>query len=303
MVLAHLSRRFASVTWEEGHELGRGSFGVCYAGTLKGRTGRHADTSWPEMEVAVKVLDPHRTPDADKFMREVEVMANAHRALLGLVAWGHRSGCFCLVTRRMRTDLSYLLKGTLSLPAWNATTKSITALGIAAGMAHLHSRGIIHRDLKPENVLMSEDCRPRVADFGLARSIPLSEQLEMTKDVGTPLYMAPELITGDDYGLPVDVYAWAFIFWQLISGEQVFVDIPMAKNPLAVMNYVVAGGRPKLSVVQDSAHNELLQKCWNQSPSLRLTFAEILQQADKLMIAGCDVGEFNAYRDQMLNPT
>jgi serine/threonine protein kinase len=297
MVLATLSRRFASVVWDKTQELGRGSFGVCYAGTLQARSGSRV--SWPEMAIAVKVIDRDKTLKDDQLMREVEVMTNDHPALLGLIAWGRRNDHFCLVTARMRTDLEHLLTGIVTLPTWDATTRSITALGIAAGLAHLHSRDIIHRDLKPANVLMSDDCRPRVADFGLARNIPVEEQVQMTGGVGTIKYMAPELINDGDYGLPVDVFAWAFIFWRLITLKTLFAECS-SMNEFRIMKYIKEGGRPAIADVLNPVQKELLEKCWDQDPSVRLTFAAILQEPDKLIIDGCDIPAFNAYRDEIL---
>jgi serine/threonine protein kinase len=130
--------------------------------------------------------------------------------------------------------------------------------------------------------------------------MPVGDQFEMTFDVGTPLYMAPELIRGEAYGLSVDMYAWAFIFWRLITRNKLFSDIP-DRSLTGLGDYVVAGGRPKLNDVRDPAQKRLLELCWNQNPSLRPTFREILQDPSKLIICECNVAEFDAYRDEILN--
>ena len=78
-------------------------------------------------------------------------------------------------------------------------------------MKYLHEHGIIHRDLKPENILIDKNYYPKICDFGLARCFPLSltnsYKMTMTGQIGTPLYMAPELLMEEagHYGPEVDV--------------------------------------------------------------------------------------------------
>ena len=77
-------------------------------------------------------------------------------------------------------------------------------------MCYLHKKGIIHRDLKPENILMDNNYNPRICDFGLSRCFPnsltKSINLSMSRNFGTPLYMAPELLADVScYGPGIDV--------------------------------------------------------------------------------------------------
>ena len=86
---------------------------------------------------------------------------------------------------------------------WSPTKKYICLLGISDALRYLHKAGILHRDLKPQNILIDSNYYPKVCDFGYSRcfsnSLTNSMQLSMTGNVGTPLYMAPELFTDDEY--------------------------------------------------------------------------------------------------------
>jgi len=92
---------------------------------------------------------------------------------------------------------------------------------IAIAVQYAHRNGIIHRDLKPDNILLSDDGRPLVTDFGLAKWHREGTMLTRTGQVlGTPNYMSPEQATGrDDADVATDIYALGAILYALITGE------------------------------------------------------------------------------------
>ena len=99
--------------------------------------------------------------------------------------------------------------------------------GLIRGVAYLHSNNVVHRDLKPENILISRangDLRyVKIADFGFARKIDPSNPHQLTRIVGTPGYMSPEVLTpGIGYGLEVDVWALGVIAYILLCGYAPF---------------------------------------------------------------------------------
>lgn len=88
---------------------------------------------------------------------------------------------------------------------------------ILVGLKYLHYRYIIHRDLKPENILIDEHFRAKISDFGISK---YKEDIEGTMDmtfVGTPLYMAPEVLEGKIYGFKCDVWSLGLIFYVLCT--------------------------------------------------------------------------------------
>ncbi len=96
---------------------------------------------------------------------------------------------------------------------------------IARGVGEAHRLGIVHRDLKPGNVLIAEDGTPKVADFGLAKSLAADSGLTRTESIlGSPSYMAPEQAEGKSraVGPPADVYSLGAILYELLTGRPPF---------------------------------------------------------------------------------
>jgi serine/threonine protein kinase len=87
-------------------------------------------------------------------------------------------------------------------------------------MAFAHESDIIHQNLKPSNILLDENHRPRIYNFGSSRGQPLSETLART--VGTPPSAAPELYDDADYDGKADVFSFALILYEIVAGQTAF---------------------------------------------------------------------------------
>ncbi len=103
-----------------------------------------------------------------------------------------------------------------------------TALAVAAALAHAHEHGVVHRDLKPENVIRGRNGQVKILDFGVARVTgpregPLETQLtESGALVGTPAYMSPEQLRGEDVDLRTDIFSFGTMMYELATGRHPF---------------------------------------------------------------------------------
>src|SRR4051794_26106191 len=111
-------------------------------------------------------------------------------------------------------DLARLLRRIGRLPHDKAID---IARGIAAGLAAAHAKGILHRDLKPANVMIDSHGDARITDFGLA--LPAGDDQE-GQLVGTPAYMAPELLRGEPATIQSDLYALGLVMYELLTGHR-----------------------------------------------------------------------------------
>ncbi|MEV4161097.1 serine/threonine-protein kinase [Nonomuraea dietziae] len=111
------------------------------------------------------------------------------------------------------------------------------AIGTATALTAIHQASIVHRDFKPDNVLIAAD-GPRVVDFGIARIIDSTGTIT-SRAIGTPAYMAPEQIAGDDIGPYTDVFAWGATIAYAATGVTVFEGNSIAVVLNRILNHEV----------------------------------------------------------------
>jgi serine/threonine-protein kinase len=200
--------------------------------------------------VALKILSP--TADLGRFRREAQALAAlAHENVMRVYDYGEdEAGPFMA--------LEWLPGGTLEdrlaqgrLPPEEAHR---VATGIAAGLAHLHDRGLVHRDLKPANVLFDEEGRPKLGDFGLARStVGPGTLTEAGTVLGTAAYISPEQAAGEPAGPASDVYSFGVILFRMLTGALPFT----ADNALALVDMHRHAPPPAVETLQPDAPPEL----------------------------------------------
>ncbi|KAL6844524.1 hypothetical protein ACP4OV_026197 [Aristida adscensionis] len=206
----------ATGNFSEGNIIGRGGFSVVYEGNL--HDGR---------KVAVKRLKHpfHGDESGEAFMREVEVMSKLrHGNLLQLLSYCKESDERVLVYEFMQNkSLNLYISGEdprlRALLNWERRLEIIR--GIAKGVTYLHeglSKEVIHRDLKLSNILLDDNWRPKIADFGTAKLF-IDDETDATL-VHSAGYTAPEYARQGYLTLKCDVYSFGVVLLEILSGQR-----------------------------------------------------------------------------------
>lgn len=192
--------------------LGEGAMGEVYK-------GRHMML---EKAVALKVLKPIEGIGLlDRFDREARLMARVeHPNVVRVLDYGvlHEKSP-CIVMEFIEGEpLDALLERDGALP-WPRAVEVVQAL--LSGLGALHAQGIIHRDVKTSNVMMTRAGEVKLTDLGIARPTdPSTTRLTGTGLlIGTPAYMAPELLVGEVASVATDHYAAAMMLYELVTGD------------------------------------------------------------------------------------
>jgi hypothetical protein len=142
------------------------------------------------------------------------------------------------------------------------------AVATATALIAIHRAGIVHRDFKPQNVLLGRD-GPRVIDFGIARVLQDGAAVASAQ-VGTPRYMAPEQIRGEEFGPAADIFAWGATMVYAATGRS-----PFEANSLPAVLYRVLNEPPDLGFLPGHLRS-LVGRCLSKNPTDRPTAAELL---------------------------
>lgn len=148
------------------------------------------------------------------------------------------------------------------------------ARGILHALSYMHSQNKIHRDIKTDNVLLTKEGDIKLADFGYAAQ--LSKGLERRKSiVGTPYWMAPELIQGNEYSFGVDIWSLGILCRELAEGEPPFSTEP----PMRALYLIVSKGIPEISRFCDRSPEflDFLDRCLERDPMKRPSAAQLLE--------------------------
>ncbi|KAF9664132.1 hypothetical protein SADUNF_Sadunf17G0124400 [Salix dunnii] len=218
MVISIQVLRNVTNNFSEGNILGRGGFGVVYKGELHDGT-----------KIAVKRMESGviSGKGLTEFKSEIAVLTKVrHRHLVALLG-------YCLDGNEKLLVYEYMPQGTLSRHIFNWAeeglkplewTRRLTiALDVARGVEYLHGlahQSFIHRDLKPSNILLGDDMRAKVSDFGLVRLAPEGKGSIETRIAGTFGYLAPEYAVTGRVTTKVDVFSFGVILMELITGRK-----------------------------------------------------------------------------------
>ena len=221
-----------------------------------------------ERDVALKVLHPHMAGDPqflDRLGREAKAAARlSHPHVVGVLDQGEDNRVAYLVMEYIRGHtLRDVLKEKGALPPRLALALIDP---VVEGLGAAHEAGLLHRDIKPENVLIADDGRIKLGDFGLARAISTSTSTGAL--IGTVAYLSPELVLGRQADARSDIYSVGIMLYEMITGRQPFDgEVPIQ---VAYQHVNSSVGAPSEVVPGLAAEiDELVQWCTANDPDKR----------------------------------
>src|SRR6478752_365545 len=214
-------------------EVGQGGMAIVYRA--------HDETL--KREVAIKVLHQHLASEPEskaRLEREAQSVAKLHHEnILEIFDYsGPDSPSSYIVTEFIdgQTLKDFLTARAIAYPE----VAALIALEVGGALAHAHAAGIIHRDVKPENVMIRKDGVLKLMDFGIAQVVDLQRMTVTGQLLGSPAYMAPELIEGKPLDFRTDVFSVGIILYQMATGTLPFAG----KNPHEVLRRIGEGRFP-----------------------------------------------------------
>jgi LIM domain kinase 1 len=252
-------------------QIGGGNFGQVSRGTYFGT------------EVAIKQLLDVDDKDMHKYIeREMATLRDMrHPNVVQFMGLSRNVTDVYIITEYIAGgDLRKILKDDTKELSW--TLRSRIATDVAYAMTFLHSKGLIHRDLKSNNLLVADNWKVKVCDFGFSRRVNKGELMTLC---GTDEWMAPEVMCGDKYDEKADVFSFGMVLTELITRKK-----PPLRKPATGFRFEV--GPFKATVPPDCppALVELAISCSEQMPENRPHFRDILPRL-KDLVKYCEANE------------
>ncbi|MDQ4045738.1 MAG: PASTA domain-containing protein [Actinomycetota bacterium] len=221
-----------------------------------------------DRDVALKVLHPHLASD-DSFLDRLSLEARlaaklSHPHVVGVLDQGHDGGTAYLVMEYIK---GHTLRDVVREKGALSPRLAFALIDpVVEGLGSAHDAGLIHRDVKPENVLIADDGRIKIGDFGLARAVTTTTSTGTL--IGTVAYLSPELVLGRPADARSDIYSTGIMLFEMLTGKQPFDgDVPIQ----VAYQHVNSTVAPPSSLVPGLAAevDELVQWCTEKDPERR----------------------------------
>lgn len=257
-----------------GGEIGKGSYGSVYLG--------YHDNDERTLQVAVKRFNVTRLEGkkAIEFLTDVAMLMRLDSPYLvkciDLVALPNN---YCLVMHYMPIGSLHRLICSNST-SLNALQIQWIAQDVAKGLSFLHDNSVVHRDLKSDNVLIDNDYRAKITDFGLIKvKTDASSSATAVKAVCALAWLAPEIIAGSSSipGYEADIYSYGLLLWQLFAKKS-----PYAGSGLnEIVNYKISKKHEQITPNTPPKFSQLIRWCWNDTPAVRPTAQDVVKALDE----------------------
>jgi len=260
------------------HErIGGGGFGTVYRATWQ-RDGKPART------VAKKELNDNAVNRAQDVIREALSMSKlSHKNVVPLYGVSSANSLRSLV-------IEYLPRGSLydllnSIVYLDDQQRKELGIGIASGLAYIHSKNMVHEDISSKNILLDDNGIPKIADFGLAK-LQTNRVVPQTRStsagVGNPPWMAPELFFGRSHTKASDTYAFAVVLWEIEVARSPFSDFmdPLSESEILQLVYGIAFNRENLNPIPKETPQkvqDVIRKCWRTDRETRPEMRDVLR--------------------------
>ncbi|KAF0125507.1 MAG: serine/threonine protein kinase [Elusimicrobia bacterium] len=227
-------------------------------------------------DICIKFLSPALARDArniEFFMREARSAARLdHPNIVHIYNFGQENEVYFIIMSYVEgQSLSDLILEKGPLPVDKASEIIIEVL---EGLGHAHSKTIIHRDIKPSNILITSDGRPRIVDFGLARSISEEKQLTMAGEmVGTAYFMSPEQGLAGTVDHRADLYAAGATLFYILTGRHPFEG----KSSIEVIHKHIGDPPPNIVLIKPDVPlwvSAVIDRSMRKKPADRYQTAE-----------------------------
>ncbi|ELP86900.1 protein serine/threonine kinase, putative [Entamoeba invadens IP1] len=265
VAITQISTKLDYEELNEDKKLGEGGFGIVYKGTFRGNF------------VAIKKMKLTILDDQNKeFENEVSMLDKFRNEYIvhfyGAVFIPNK---MCMVTEFAEFgSLQDLMNHKISEEVTMKLRLKIM-LDAAKGISYLHENGILHRDIKPDNILafsldVNEKVNAKLTDFGSARNVNLlMTNMTFTKGIGSPKYMAPEVLEQMKYKKSADIYSFAITMFECFGWKEAY-PIDTFKYTWKIAEFVISGNRLKKRQETPTECYEIIQSCWDQNPKERL---------------------------------
>ena len=255
-----MSRKFSADQFSLSTELGRGAFGVVYL----------AQDRVTHRQVAVKQIDLESTQDLSEIQQEILMLSTCHHKNIT-----QYYGCF-MKGYKLWIIMEYLGAGSCSdlLTAGPFSEQVISYIvgRVLNALLYLHDNGKIHRDIKAANILIGLNGEVKLADFGVATQLSnnLSKRLTF---VGTPYWMAPEIIKQEEYSFKADVWSLGITAIEMAYGKPPLTEF----DPMRVLFRITEGPPPSLDSSFSESFKDFTDKCLIKDPAKRLSVKDLLK--------------------------